>query len=87
MESLDEARPMSGQGARRDCLTNAADLLRGEPPGPTPFLVHDLLVEGAIAAILGPPKIGKTWLVLDFALAVVRASRRLVAIRSPAPAL
>jgi AAA domain len=50
---------------------SAADLLAEPDPGPTPMLVSDLLAENAIAAIVGAPKAGKTWLSLEIAVSVV----------------
>jgi hypothetical protein len=52
-------------------LERASDLLAEPDPGPTPFLVEDLIVEGAMAAVYGPAKAGKTWLVLELARAIV----------------
>jgi len=52
-------------------LESAADLL-GEPdPGPTPFLIEDLIVDQAIAMMLGSWKVGKTWVLLEFAVSIV----------------
>gem|GEM_PF-2505108 len=50
---------------------SAADLLREPDPGPTPFLVKDLIVEAAVAAIQGPPKVSKSWVMLELAVSVV----------------
>lgn len=52
-------------------LESAATLLSEPDPGPTPFLVEDLIVDQAICAIQGPHKSGKTWLELELAVAVV----------------
>src|SRR4051812_35172213 len=52
-------------------LERASDLLNEPDPGPTPFAVEGLLVAGSIGAIQGSPKVGKTWLVLELALAIV----------------
>ncbi len=52
-------------------LERASDLLAEPDPGPTPFLVDELIVEGAIAAIVAPYKAAKTWTVLELAVAVV----------------
>jgi hypothetical protein len=52
-------------------LRNASDLLLETDPGPTPFAIESLLGEAAIAAIQGPPKVGKTWVALELALALV----------------
>ena len=49
---------------------SAADLLAEPEPGPTPFLVDELIVDGSIAACVGPPKNFKTWTLLDLAIAV-----------------
>lgn len=51
-------------------LESAADLLGEDDPGPTPFVVSDLIVQRGVAAIVGPYKVGKTWLVLELALSV-----------------
>jgi hypothetical protein len=52
-------------------LENAADLLAEPDPGPTPFLVDELLVDGCVGAVQGAPKSGKTWLILELAVAIV----------------
>lgn len=52
-------------------LESAADLLAEPDPGPTPFLVEQLLVEQAIAAVQGAPKVGKTWMSLELAVSIV----------------
>ncbi len=52
-------------------LRNASDLLLEPDPGPTPFAIEGLLVEKAIGAMVGPPKVGKTWALLECALAIV----------------
>jgi hypothetical protein len=56
---------------------SAADLLAETDPGPTPFLVEGLIVENAIAVVVGPPKLGKTWLLLDLAIAVATGEKAL----------
>jgi hypothetical protein len=68
---------------------SAADLLREPDPGPTPFLVESLIVDEAIAAIVGPPKLGKTWLLLDLAIAVAAGEKALgrFAVPKPGPVL
>lgn len=55
----------------RSWLERASDLLAEPDPGPTPFVVDELLVEGAVGMIVGAPKLGKTWIVLDLAVAIV----------------
>jgi hypothetical protein len=51
-------------------LGSAASLLSQPDPGPTPFLVDRLIVEEAIAALVGSYKLGKTWLAIDTAISV-----------------
>ena len=55
------ASTISVDDAEGGWFESAADLLAEPDPGPTPFLVDDLIVEAAIAAIVGSPKNGKTW--------------------------
>jgi RecA-family ATPase len=52
-------------------LEPASDLLNEPDPGPTPFLVADLLVAKAIGVIGGQWKAWKTWLELELAIAIV----------------
>lgn len=80
------ARGSAGCGGWHE---SAADLLSEGDPGPTPCAIAELLVENAIGAIQGPPKIGKTWLVLELALALVTGAPALghFAVASPRPVL
>ena len=57
--------------AARPWFESAASLLAEADPGPTPFLVSDLIVDEALVAIVGKPKLGKTWLLLDLAVSIV----------------
>jgi excisionase family DNA binding protein len=68
---------------------NAADLLAEDDPSETPFLVEDLVVDGSIAALVGPPKKGKTWTLLDLAVAVATGEKALgrFAVADPGPVL
>jgi RecA-family ATPase len=52
-------------------LERASELLAEPDPGPTPWLVEDLLVAGCVGAVGGAPKTGKTWAILELVLAVV----------------
>jgi hypothetical protein len=52
-------------------LERASDLLAEDDPGPTPFLVDELLVAEAVGAIQGMPKARKTWVELELAIAIV----------------
>jgi AAA domain-containing protein len=49
---------------------NAAALLVEPDPGPTPMLVDEIVGEAAITAIVGAPKYGKTFVMLDLSIAV-----------------
>ncbi len=68
---------------------SAAELLAEADPGPTPFLVEDMIVEGAVAALVGQPKTGKTWTLLELALAVATGTKALgiFAVAEPGPVL
>jgi AAA domain len=93
MTWADEARENARRAVELDPLSqppaswyeSAADLLSEDDPGPTPFLVEDLLVESAIAAIVGPPKKGKTWVLLDLAIAVAAGEPALGRFKVPKP--
>jgi hypothetical protein len=63
----------------------AADLLAEPDPGETPFLVHELLVERSIGAIVGAPKQLKSWMLLDVALSVVSGTPALGSFAVPEP--
>jgi hypothetical protein len=54
-----------------DWLESAANLLNEPDPGPTPFLVESLIVDQAIAMMLGSWKVGKTWVLLELAVSIV----------------
>jgi hypothetical protein len=60
-----------GESREPPWFESAADLLREPDPGPTPFLVERFLVDGAIAAVQGSHKVGKTWLLAELALSIV----------------
>jgi len=66
-------------------LESAADLLAEPDPGPTPFVVDELLVDAAIAAIQGPHKVGKTWFVLELAISIVTGQPALGRFAIPHP--
>jgi AAA domain/DnaB-like helicase N terminal domain len=61
-------RESAGQAA---WLERASELLAEPDPGPTPFLVEQLMVEAALAFVVGSWKVGKTWLLLELAISVV----------------
>ncbi len=64
---------------------SAAALLAEPDPGPTPFLVEDLLVDGAVGAIQGQHKCGKTWVLLELALAIATGQRAFGRFDIPTP--
>jgi AAA domain/DnaB-like helicase N terminal domain len=66
LASLDAEAP-----ADAGWFESAGALLDEDDPGPTPFLVAGLLVLGSIGALAGKWKIGKTWLLLELAVAIV----------------
>jgi hypothetical protein len=73
-EVLDELRGLMADdppGADAAWLESAADLLKEPDPGPTPFLIEELIVDQAIAMMLGSWKVGKTWVLLEFAVSIV----------------
>lgn len=68
---------------------SAADLLAEPHPGDTPFLVQDLIVDRSVAQLVGPPKKGKTYVLLDMAIAVATGNTALgrFAVPEPGPVL
>ena len=52
-------------------LERASDLLKEPDPGPTPFLVDQLIADQSIAMLVGPAKARKTWTLLELAIAIV----------------
>lgn len=48
----------------------ASDLLAEDDPGETPFVVANLLTHQGIGALVGPYKVGKTWVVLEIVMSV-----------------
>lgn len=52
-------------------LERASDLLAEPDPGPTPYLVEELIVDQAIAAIVGSWKVAKTYAILECGRAIV----------------
>ncbi len=69
---------------------NAADLLTEPHPGDHPFLVQDLVVDRSVAQLVGPPKKGKTYVLLDLAVAVATggaAALSRFAVPDPRPVL
>src|SRR3954452_22853160 len=79
----------NGDEAEAPWFESAADLLAEPDPGATPFLVEELFVEGAIVACVGSPKNGKTWTLLDIAIAVASGEPALgrFAVPTPGPVL
>jgi hypothetical protein len=53
-----------------DWLIDAADLLAEPDPGPTPWLVDGLIVDQALAAVVGRWKTTKSWGMLDVAVSI-----------------
>jgi hypothetical protein len=78
-------RPIELPAPESSWFECAADLLAEDDPGPTPFLVEGLVVEGAIGAFVGAPKNGKTWVLLDLAVAIVTGETALGRFEVPKP--
>ena len=72
VEHVDEVLLASknGQPGEHPWLIDAADLLAEPDPGPTPWLVEDLVVEGAIVAAVGRWKTTKSYGLLDLCLSI-----------------
>lgn len=70
-------------------LERASDLLAEPDPGPTAFLVEQLIVEQAILAMVGSWKVAKTWALLELALAIVtgREAFGAYAVERPGPVI
>lgn len=70
-----------------DWLTNAAELLDWPDPGPTPFLVDELIVDRAIVAAVGRWKTTKSYALLDICISVAtgRPAFGTLAVPEPGP--
>jgi AAA domain/DnaB-like helicase N terminal domain len=70
-------------------LERGSDLLAEPDPGPTPFLVDRLIVEQAILTLVGTWKVGKTWTLLELAIAIVtgRPAFDTYAVAEPGPVI
>jgi len=72
---------------RPQWLIDAADLLAEPDPGPTPWLVDDLIIEGALIAAVGRWKTTKSYGLLELCLAVAtgRPAFGKLAVQNPGP--
>lgn len=70
-----------------DWLIDAADLLAQPDPGPTPWLVQDLIVDQAIVAAVGRWKTTKSYALLDLCISIAtgRPAFGRLAIPNPGP--
>jgi hypothetical protein len=66
-------------------LEQASNLLAEPDPGPTPFLIEDMVVDQAIVAIVGRWKTTKTYAMLDGAISVVTGQPFLGRLAVPDP--
>ena len=64
---------------------SAAKLLSEPDPGPTPFLVDELIVERMIAVLVAQAKRWKTWTLLDLGIAIVTGEKALGRFDVPTP--
>ncbi len=81
--------PRDGVMSSAAWYERASDLLAEPDPGPTPFLIEDVIVDKAIVGIVGSWKLGKTWVVGDLAIAVVTGEQALgrFGVPNPGPVL
>ncbi|HEY8776554.1 MAG TPA: AAA family ATPase [Gaiellaceae bacterium] len=70
LAALNGARPATSVQVA-DWLVDAADLLAEPDPGPTPWLVEDLIVDRALVAAVGRWKTTKSYGLLEIAIAIV----------------
>lgn len=66
-------------------LTDAADLLAEPDPGPTPWLVENLIVDQAIVAAVGRWKVTKSYGLLDICIAVATGRPAFGTLKIPNP--
>jgi len=71
--------------SRRPWLVSAADVLAEPDPGPTPWLVENLIVDAALIAAVGPWKSTKTYALLDLAISVATGQPAFGALAIPKP--
>jgi hypothetical protein len=84
LERADHERAMdAAQGVQ--WLLDAAELLSEPDPGPTPWLVSDLIVDGALIAVVGRWKTAKSYGVLELCIAVATGRPAFGAFAVPAP--
>ena len=73
------------QVSRRVWTIDAADLLAEPDPGPTPWLVDNLIVDRAIVACVGRWKTTKSYGLLDLCIAIATGTARVRAAHDPEP--
>lgn len=78
------AQPLPSQ-AEAAWLLDAADLLDEPDPGPTPWLVDELIVDRAIAAFVGRWKTTKSYGLLDICLSIATGEPAFGALEIPDP--
>lgn len=66
----DEGSPSPQSDEAKGWLLDAADLLAEPDPGPTPWLVEDLIVDQALVALVGRWKSTKSYGLLDVCIAI-----------------
>lgn len=82
---LERIASANGRAPDSGWLESAADLLAEPDPGTTPFAVEGLIVDQAVAAVQGSYKVGKTWLLLELARAIVTGDPALGCFAVPRP--
>jgi hypothetical protein len=76
---------MTSVATPRDWLLDAAELLAGPDPGPTPWLVEGLIVDEAILACVGRWKTTKSYGLLDICISVATGEPAFGALAIPKP--
>ena len=67
---------------RDEWLIDAADLLAQPDPGPTPWLVENLIVDAALVACVGRWKTTKSYGLLDLCIAIATGRRAFGALKT-----
>src|SRR5262249_49717087 len=77
--------PISRQHADSGWREPATDLPPAPSPGPTPWAIEPLVIDQALAAVVGRWKTTKTYALLDMAISVVTGQRFLGLLTVPRP--
>jgi hypothetical protein len=70
---------------RPSWLIDAADLLAEPDPGPTPWLIEDLIIDGALVACVGRWKTTKSYALLDLCISIATGRPAFGSLNVPKP--